>query len=254
MNKESNFMKFYEWMKPVKRRDKMIFTIIGLFIVALLIQSAATLGILFPLSIDDFVVDSHDDIVAASNFHCRIYYISKDSHLMKTISIPESKGVIRMAIDGNDNIYVSRVRGVEVYPQKGSLRKYSVALDKTNDWLLEEGYKVTNRNKTMSYEYSSCTTGTRRPVNIGEFLFRDVRCDADMGRSFEFHTSMKDYTLSPFWNDHISVSDHQGRFLYRVTITPFYLKVFAFPIPFLGILLIIAAAFWIFVKIEGQNK
>jgi hypothetical protein len=247
-------MKISAWIKPITRRDQMIFTIIGLFFVALLIQSAATLGILFPLWIDDFVVDSHDNIVVASNFYRRVYYISKDSHLINTISIPESKGIIRMAIDGYDNIYITRLRGVEVYSLKGPLRTYSVALDKTNDWLLEEGYKVTNLNKTMSYEYSSCTTGARRPVKVGEFLFRDIRCDADMGRSFEFSTSTKDYSLSPFWNDNISVSDHQGRFLYKVTITPFCLKVFAFPIPFLGILMIIASAYWILAKIEGLQQ
>ncbi len=247
-NGEYRVMKLPDWMKPRKRGEKIIFTFAGLFILALLVQTAASLGILLPTSIDDFVVDSHENIVVVSDFHHRIYYISKNGRLLNSISMPEGGGGIRMAVDTSDNIYINRRRGVGVYSLNGVPKHYSVTLDKTDDWLLQDGFKITNLNKTMSYDYSNCTSGSRKPVNFGEFLFHDIKCDNSLGRSFEFRTSTKEYDLSPFWNNNVSVSDHQGRLLYKITITPIYLKVFAFPIPFLGILLILAAVYWITVK------
>lgn len=246
-------MKIIEKLKDGKCRDKIVLTIIGLFFLALIIQSAASLGLLLPLSIDDFVIDSHENIVAVSGFHNRIFYISRAGHLQNSFSIPESGGGVRIAIDTADNIYMNRRRGVEVYALNQTPKYYSVDLDKTDDWLLEEGFKVVNKKRTMSYDFSNCTVGNRKPVNFGAFLFQNVQCDNGLGRSLVFETSSKKYVLNSFWNDRVSISDLQGRHLYDVKITPVYLKAFAFPMPFLLVLLALAALAWLINRIAGPN-
>jgi hypothetical protein len=247
-------MKMLDWIRISTHRDKIIFTIIVLFAVALFIQAAATLGLIPPSSVDDFVVDSHENILVFSTFHYRIYSFSQQGYLIDSISIPEGKAPARVAIDASDNIYVNRGGTVVEYSMKGAKQRYAVALDKTEDWLLTQDNKVVNLNKTISHEYSSCSFGNRKPVNSGQFLFYDEKCDRSLGASFEFITLTKKYILSPFWKDVVSVYDLQGRFLYKVRITPIYLKVFAFPMPFLVILPVLASLYWIINKTAAAGK
>jgi hypothetical protein len=173
---------------------------------------------------------------------------------MSSIGVPEWKAPSRMAIDVSDNIYINRGNTVIAYSIKGTKQKYDVPIDKTDDWSLGPNFQVFNPSKSMSHEYSTCSYGNRKPVKPGEFLFHEIKCDQNRGPSLDFNTSTKTYSLTLFWNDRVSVSDDQGRFLYKVTITPIFLKVFAFPVPFLGILLILAAAYWIRVKIDSAKQ
>lgn len=242
------------WIKKSTSREKIIFAIIGLFILALFIQSAATLGLIRPLSADDFVVDSHDNVIVFSSFHYRIYTFSRQGRVISSFSVPEYEAPSRIAIDVYDNIYVNRGRTVAAYSVNGSEQRYSAPLKMTEDWQLSKDDKVVNLNKTMSHEYSTCSYGNRKPVKPGEFLFHEIKCDQNRGPSLDFKTSTKTHSLSPFWNDRVSVSDNQGRFLYEVTLTPIFLKLFAFPVPFLGILLILAAVYWIKGKIGGGKQ
>ncbi len=245
-------MKIPAWIRNSSRQEIIIYIIIAFVVAEVCLQTLAALGILPPLSIDDFVVDSHENIVVASAGHHRIYYISKEGRLLDTIGFPLGNGGVTMAIDVSDNIYINRRRNVEVYSLKNAPKIYGVNLDKTDDWLLTEGNKVVNLNRSLSYEHTNCSFGNRRPVNLGEFLFYNSTCGQGWvhftGAIYEFNTLTNIYRVN-LWGDTVSVYNSQGRFLYNVQISPNYLRVFAFPIPFMVIMLIFASVIWLTDKI-----
>lgn len=228
-------------------------TFYGVVIMFLFILSP--LVYLPPLNVDDFLVNSKGNIVVVSSFQNRLFFISEHGKIVDSIKIPESKGTALMAIDNSDNIYINRLNSVEVFALNKKRRLYSVDVNITNDWILDQDGTVTNFNRSRTFEYSHCPQRNRRVIQPGGVLFGDSKCPPVTPAAVfdDFVFDGKVYRCNTLFKNEISVYDIQGHLLDNVKIIPWYLMAFSLPFPAMFILALMGLVSWILIR-KSDNK
>lgn len=208
--------------------------VLAIYIIIIIILFAgASLLHLPPFFVDDFVVDSRGNIIVASAFQCRLFFLSPNGRRISSIKIPGSKGSLLLALDNSDNIYVNRLYSVSAYAMNRQPRIYSSDWRKTNDWLLDNQGNVVNLNRPRTYKADGCTQGNRKITNPGELLFFESQCPSgsNEGIFVDFISQGKVYRCNTILRNKLDVYDGKGHFLRSITLIPWYLVPFSLPLP-----------------------
>lgn len=238
------FMKLFKTMKIT---DLSLAFLAFYFIIFIILFAGSSLLNVPPFYVDDFVVDSRGNIIVASSFQCRLFFLAPNGQAITSIKIPESKGSLLLAVDNSDNVYFNRLYSVSVYALNRQPKIYSSDWHKTNDWLLDNQRNVANLNRPRTYKTDGCTQGNRKITKPGELLFFDSQCSSgsNEGIFVDFISSDKVYRCNTILRNKLGVYDCQGHFLYSVTLIPWYLVPFSLPLPAPFILAAMGGVTWI---------